>query len=123
MARTIIYIAKTFLKSELTEEVKWGAPAYTYNASIVLGLGSFKNHYAIWFHQGVFLKDLENQLTNAQDVKTKAMRQWKFSEDDIIDQNLVSKYILEATENARAEKKVKPEKKSLRGSESFKRNF
>ncbi len=104
-------LRKLFLKSELTEEVKWGAPAYTYNGSIVSGLGGFKNHYAIWFHQGVFLKDKEKQLTNAQDRKTKAMRQWKFSEDDVIDQILVFKYIQEATENAKAGKKVKPQKK------------
>ena len=39
-----------FLNTELKEEIKWGAPAYTLNGAIVSGLGAFNNHYAIWFH-------------------------------------------------------------------------
>jgi len=100
-----------FQKTELKEEVKWGAPAYTLNGSIVAGLGAFKNHYAIWFHQGVFLKDKEKQLVNTQKGKTQALRQWKFTSEDLINNKLVLKYILESIENCKAGKKLKPKAK------------
>ena len=100
-----------FQKTELKEEVKWGIPAYTLNGILVAGLGAFKNHYAIWFHQGVFLKDTQKQLVNAQEGKTKAMRQWKFTVEDTIDSKLARSYILEAIANAKAGKKIKPQRK------------
>jgi uncharacterized protein YdeI (YjbR/CyaY-like superfamily) len=100
-----------FLKTELKEEMKWGAPAYTLNGIIVSGLVAFKNHYAIWFHQGVYLKNQEKQLVNAQEGKTKALRQWKFTSESKIDTTLVLKYILESIENSKAGKKSKPNTK------------
>jgi len=100
-----------FQKSELTEKIKWGAPAYTIDGHLVAGLGAFKNHYAIWFHQGVFLKDPDKKLINAQEGVTKALRQWKFSESDEIEPEIVLKYIKEATENAKSGKKLKPQRK------------
>ncbi len=102
-----------FNQTELKEEVKWGAPAFTLNGKIVAGLGAFKNHMGIWFHQGVFLKDRQNKLLNAQEEKTKALRQWRFEKDDTIDKDLVLKYIQEAIENSLAGKELKPERKSL----------
>ena len=100
-----------FQKTELTEEVKWGAPAYTLNGKIVAGLAGFKNHYAIWFHQGVFLKNKENKLVNAQEGVTKALRQWRFEESDPIETDLILKYIQEAIENCIAGKELKPKRK------------
>tara|TARA_R100001369_G_scaffold91983_1_gene135007 strand:- start:669 stop:1265 length:597 start_codon:yes stop_codon:yes gene_type:complete len=100
-----------FQKTELTEEVKWGAPAYTLNGKIVAGLAGFKNHYAIWFHQGVFLKNKENKLVNAQEGVTKALRQWRFEEGDPIETDLILKYIQEAIENCIAGKELKPKRK------------
>lgn len=100
-----------FLKTELKEEVKWGAPAYTLNGKIVTGLGAFNNHYAIWFHQGVFLKDKQKQLVNAQEGKTQALRQWKFTSESKVDSNLVFEYILESIENCKAGKKLIPKAK------------
>ncbi|MAO11292.1 MAG: hypothetical protein CMC07_10510 [Flavobacteriaceae bacterium] len=100
-----------FQQTELTEEVKWGAPAYTLNGKLVAGLAGFKNHYAIWFHQGVFLKNEEDKLVNAQKGVTKALRQWRFKEGDPIESNLVIKYIQEAIENCIAGKELKPKRK------------
>lgn len=71
----------------------------------------FKNHYALWFHQGVFLKDKSSMLVNAQEGKTKAMRQWRFEEDDSIDEDLVLYYIEEAIQNCRDGKEVKVKRK------------
>jgi len=104
-------IRSVFQQTELNEEIKWGVPTYTLQGSLVAGLGAFKNHYAIWFHQGVFLKDTNKKLINAQEGITKALRQWKFSADDRIEKKLILSYIIEAMENAKAGKKIKPQPK------------
>lgn len=110
----LVTLRSIFQKTDLKEEVKWGAPAYTIRGSLVAGLGSFKNHYAIWFHQGIFLKDPNKKLINAQEGVTKALRQWKFSEDDEIEPEIILKYLNEAIENARSGRKLKPQiKKEL----------
>ncbi|HAT67453.1 MAG TPA: hypothetical protein DCS66_23130, partial [Flavobacteriaceae bacterium] len=99
-----------FQKTELLEEIKWGSPTYTLNGKLVAGFVGFKNHYALWFHQGVFLKDLQKKLLNAQEGKTKAMRQWRFERDEEIPEELVLDYIQEAIENCLAGKEVKIER-------------
>jgi uncharacterized protein YdeI (YjbR/CyaY-like superfamily) len=101
-----------FRRTELLEEVKWGSPTYTLNGKLIAGFAAFKNHYAIWFHQGVFLKDTNKKLINAQEEKTKALRQWKFGEDDTIEDDIVLKYIQEAIENSLAGKELKPVRKT-----------
>lgn len=55
-----------------------GVRLYILNGKNVIGLGAFKNHFAIWFFNGVFLKDEKQLLTNAQEGKTKALRQMHF---------------------------------------------
>ncbi len=42
--------------TELNESVKWRMPTYSLNGKNILGIGAFKNHFCIWFHQGVFFK-------------------------------------------------------------------
>jgi uncharacterized protein YdeI (YjbR/CyaY-like superfamily) len=100
----LLILRAVFLKTELKEEVKWGAPAYTLNGTIVSGLGAFKNHYAIWFHQGVYLKDQEKQLVNAQEGKTQALRQWKFTSESKIESGMILDCIIESIKNCEAKK-------------------
>ena len=97
-------------KTELEETVKWGAPVYTIAGKNVIGLSAFKNHIALWFFNGVFLTDKEQVLINAQEGKTKALRQWRFAKEDTIDQDLIKRYVLEAIANQKLGKVVKPEK-------------
>ena len=96
-----------FQKTELKEEVKWGKPTYTLNGKMVAAMAEFKNHLALWFHQGVFLKDKHKKLINAQVGVTKALRQWRFEEEDEIDSKLVLEYINEAIANSKAGKELK----------------
>jgi uncharacterized protein YdeI (YjbR/CyaY-like superfamily) len=106
--KTELYNRRAILQeSELTEDIKWRAPAYLLDKKIVIGFMGFKNHYGIWFHQGVFLKDKANVLINAQEGKTKAMRMWKFYEGDTVDESLLKAYVTEAIQNTIAGKEVK----------------
>ena len=95
-------------ETELQECIKWGAPCYTLNGENIIGMMGFKNYVGIWFHQGVFLKDKASVLINAQEGKTKALRQWRFSSARDMDPQLIGRYIYEAIQNAQAGKKFAP---------------
>ena len=84
------------LKTDLIETYKWGIPVYTIDNKNVLGILAFKHHFGIWFYNGVFLKDPDKVLENAQEGKTKAMRHWKFMSVEDIDEAMVLAYFLEA---------------------------
>jgi uncharacterized protein YdeI (YjbR/CyaY-like superfamily) len=96
--------------TEVKETVKWSAPVYTINDKNVLGLGAFKNHFGIWFFNGVFLKDEHKLLVNAQENKTKALRQMRFESISEIDKTIVLRYVKEAIENQKLGKEIKPER-------------
>lgn len=102
--------------SELVEAVKWGSPSYSLDNSILISLVGFKNHCAIWFHQGVFLEDATSVLVNAQEGTTKGMRQLRIEEGSKLNRTLVKAYVIETIANHRAGKKIAPAKKELKTS-------
>lgn len=104
----LILLRNLINSTELTETIKWSAPVYTLNNKNVLGLGAFKNHFGIWFFNGVFLRDEHHLLINAQENKTKALRQMRFETLEQIDKNSVLLYIKEAIENQKLGKEIKP---------------
>jgi uncharacterized protein YdeI (YjbR/CyaY-like superfamily) len=103
-------LRKVLLELPLTEDIKWGIPAYIYKKKNILGLSAFKNYCGIWFHHGVFLKDEANVLINAQEDKTKGLRQMRFNSFEEIDVELVKLYVLEAIDNSEVGKEIKPKK-------------
>jgi len=109
MLRTLL------LKENFEETIKWGIPVYTVKGKNVVGMAAFKSYVGLWFYQGVFLKDKDEKLVNAQKGKTKAMRQWRFSSLEEIKANrkIISQYLKEAIQNQKNGKELKPEKKAL----------
>ena len=103
-------LREILLSTEMEETVKWGVPVYTVNGKNVVGLAAFKNYVGIWFYQGVFLKDTKKKLINAQEGKTKALRQWRFNSATEIDEDLVRVYVFEAIDNQKQGKEIKPAK-------------
>lgn len=97
--------------TELEETIKWGAPVYTINGKNVVGLAAFKNHYALWFYQGALLKENTALLHNAQEEKTKVMRQIRFEKDTPLKLDLINKYVLESIQNQKEGKTIKPQPK------------
>ena len=104
-------LREIILLTELTETLKWGIPTYTLDGKNVAGLVAFKSFVAIWFFNGVLLKDETYKLINAQAGKTKALRQWRFSSIEEIDSTLIKAYLKEAIKNQQEGKTVKPKKK------------
>jgi len=92
---------------EFQETLKWGMPTYTINGKNVVGICAFKQHYGLWFFQGKFLKDNFKLLRNAQEGKTRGMRQLIFTEDDVLPIDIIREYALEAIQNQKDGKKIK----------------
>lgn len=107
----LLFLKSIIDKTELTETIKWGGPIYVYNKKNVIGIGGFKNYFAIWFLNGVFLKDEKKRLINAQQDKTKSMRQWRFTSKEEVNEKEVLEYIYEAIENEKQGKIIQPSKK------------
>lgn len=98
------------LKLPVEETVKWGAPTYTFEGKNVVGLAGFKNYFGLWFFQGALLKDPQKVFINAQEGKTKAMLQWRFTSIKEVDKNLIKEYVLEAIENQKQGRVIKPQR-------------
>ena len=61
------------LDFDLTEEVKWRVPCYTFNEKLVLFVGRFKESCVLSFAKGALLKDAQKiliqQTENSQSVR------------------------------------------------------
>ncbi len=108
----LILLRSVLTETALEETIKWGAPTYTLNNKNVVGLGAFKNHVALWFFQGCFLSNEHGLLKNAQEGKTKAMRQIRLNSNDHFDIEVLKTYIDEAIENQKKGLELKPQRKS-----------
>ena len=106
-AEELLLLRRIIQKTELQECIKWGAPTYTINDKNVVGLGAFKGYVGIWFFNGALLADPSKLLVNAQEGKTQAMRQMRFSSIKDMDEKIVLDYLSEAIENQKQGKKVK----------------
>lgn len=97
-------------KTGLTKTIKWGAEVYTRNGKNLVSYGGFKNYCTLWFYNGVFLEDKYKVLVNAQEGKTKSLRQWRFTSIDEIDKKKILEYIKEAVKNEDEGKRLKPKR-------------
>ncbi|HWW21655.1 MAG TPA: YdeI/OmpD-associated family protein [Steroidobacteraceae bacterium] len=87
------------LDCRLTEEVKWGCPCYTLNASNIVLIHVFKQYCALLFFKGALLKDGHRVLVQ-QTKNVQAARQIRFTNvrEVLKMQRVVKAYILEAIE-------------------------
>ena len=103
--RTII------LECELTEELKWGVPCYTFLNNNILLIHGFKEYCALLFIKGALLIDTKSILiTQTQNVQ--AARQVRFTNLQEIMQleSTLKAYIFEAIEVERIGLKVEYKK-------------
>ncbi len=106
----LLFLRDILLSTGLKETIKWGSPVYTLNGKNIVGMGSFKTYSGLWFFQGALLNDNQNVLINAQQDKTKALRQWRFTSVQEIEPELVKQYVHEAVQNQKANREIKPDR-------------
>ena len=99
--RTII------LDCQLTEELKWGVPCYTFQKSNIVLIHVFKEYCAILFVKGALLNDA-NGILIQQTKNVQAARQIRFTNvREIVEMETILKaYIYEAIEVEKAGLKV-----------------
>lgn len=97
-------------RTGLTETTKWGASVYTRNGKNIVSVGGFKNYFTLVFFNGVFIEDKHKVFVGEEESKAKAMRQWRFTSKDEINEKLILAYIREAVKNEDEGKKLIPEK-------------
>ncbi|MHA6279898.1 YdeI/OmpD-associated family protein [Salinimicrobium sp. CAU 1759] len=103
-------LREMILSTDVEETIKWGAPVYTVGGKNVVSIAAFKNHCAMWFYNGVLLKENTALLENAQESKTKALRQIRFERGQEIPVEQLRRYVEEAVQNQKEGKEIKPEK-------------
>src|SRR6516165_2823383 len=105
--RTII------LDCQLTEELKWGTPCYTFQNSNIVLIHVFKEYCALLFFKGVLLKDA-NRILIQQTKNVQAARQIRFTHvREIVElEPILKAYIHEAIEVEKAGLKVTLKKTS-----------
>jgi len=95
------------LGCDLTEELKWGCPCYTFEKRNIVLMHGFKEYCALLFFKGALLKDPEGILIQQTD-NVQSARQIRFtSAREIVKMKKTLKaYILEAIEVEKAGAKV-----------------
>jgi uncharacterized protein YdeI (YjbR/CyaY-like superfamily) len=101
------------LDCELTEELKWGTPCYTFQKSNIVLIHEFKEYCALLFFKGALLKDADSILIQ-QTENVQAARQIRFTNlREIVQMEPILKaYIREAIEVDKAGLKVALKKTS-----------
>lgn len=95
------------LECQLTEELKWGTPCYTFQNSNIVLIHAFKEYCAFLFFKGALLSNADGMLIQ-QSKNVQAARQIRFTNlKEIIDQRtLLKNTIYEAIEVEKAGLKV-----------------
>ncbi len=95
------------IETELTEELKWSVPVYTFDSKNILIVSAFKEYCSISFFKGSLLKD-DEQLLHQQGESSQSARIFKFTSTEEIFHltPTIKKYIVEAIENEKNGKKV-----------------
>jgi uncharacterized protein YdeI (YjbR/CyaY-like superfamily) len=95
------------LDCQLTEELKWGKPCYTFQDSNLIIILPLKEHCALLFCKGVLLKDTDGILITPGE-NTQAARQLRFTNvREIVEMEPILKaYIFEAIAAEKAGLKV-----------------
>lgn len=85
------------LDCELTEELKWGVPCYTFHGKNIVLIHGFKEYCALLFFKGVLLQDTHDMLIQ-QTENVQSSRQIRFTNiEEIVDnENILKEYIYNA---------------------------
>jgi uncharacterized protein YdeI (YjbR/CyaY-like superfamily) len=100
-------LRRIVLDCDLTEELKWGCPCYTFDKKNVVLIHGFKDYCALLFMKGALLKDQEGVLIQ-QTENVQAGRQIRFTslQEILRMENMLKAYIHEAVEVEKAGIKV-----------------
>jgi len=87
------------LSCELTEDLKWGKPCYTFQSNNIVLIHGFKDYCALLFIKGALLKD-PNGILVRQTENVQAGRQIRFTgvNEIVAIESVLKEYVTEAIE-------------------------
>ncbi|CDQ20194.1 Uncharacterized conserved protein YdeI, YjbR/CyaY-like superfamily, DUF1801 family [Halobacillus karajensis] len=96
-------LRQIMLDSELTEELKWGVPCYTFQGKNVVLIHGFKEYCALLFFKGVLMRD-PHRLLIQQTENVQVRRQIRFTQiQEIMErEKALKEYVEEAIEVEKA---------------------
>lgn len=99
------------LECQLTEELKWGTPCYTFQNNNIVLIHDFKEYCAFLFFKGALLSDTDGILIQ-QSKNVQAARQIRFTNLEEIrgQKSILKTYIYQAIEVEKSGLKVKLKK-------------
>ena len=99
------------LSFDLTEELKWGCPCYTYEKNNVVLIHGFKNYCALLFMKGAIMNDPENILVQ-QTENVQSARQIRFTNLNEIEKKteIIKSYLKNAVEVEKSGVKIEMKK-------------
>lgn len=102
------------LKTELTEELKWYQPCYTFEGKNLMIIGGFKDNCVLSFFNGASMRDSQNLLQKPGDHSrfTRVMR-FKNIQEIIDNEEYIKQYIAESIALEKSGIRPKPEKEIL----------
>lgn len=111
--KELVKLRAIALDCQLTEELKWGSPCYTFQKSNIVLIHVFKEYCALLFFKGALLKDADGILIQ-QTKNVQAARQIRFTNvQEIVQMEPILKaYIREAVAVEKAGLKVNFKKTS-----------
>ena len=95
----LLKLRAILLETELTEEVKWSVPCYTFNGKNILIMSALKEYVALGFFKGVLLKDPDGVLIQST-PNMQAERQLRFTTVQQVTEleQVIKAYVQEAIE-------------------------
>jgi uncharacterized protein YdeI (YjbR/CyaY-like superfamily) len=100
------------LDCNLTEELKWSIPVYTYHGKNIIGINALKESVALAFFKGALLSDTEGILLQPGRVQSARWVKFTFVKQIMKLEPVLKAYIFEAIEVEKAGLKVIKKKTS-----------
>lgn len=113
------FMQQLIVKTNLEKTMKWGSEVYTFKGKNVIAWGGFKDFFSLWFYNGVFLTDTYKVLVSASEGKTKALRQWRFTDVKEMDEDKIRSYINESIQTIKDGKEIVKEKAVIKQPEAL----
>lgn len=99
-------IRQIVLETGLKEEIKWGAPIYTYNGKNIVSVGALKASANIGFFKGVLLNDTHKILIQQGNLQSDRIIKFINADDIKKLKSVIKSYVLEAIAIEESGKKV-----------------
>lgn len=92
----------------MTEECKWGKPAYTIDGKNIVIMQGFKEYFALGFFQGALLKDRKKVLVQLGQVHAGRVMKFTSAKEITANAATIKAYVREAIAVEKAGLRIKP---------------